>query len=237
MKKKRKEICRTFRLDPVESIENRLSPKAFSTNRVARGMRLPHSLATSCAFRNPDEAGAPPTNTENASEWPGEGWGSLVRESARVVADRSNVPRLLRNTSETERVGLEGRRRLSKGIRQFRIASKAIFFFLDPFDRRSWIIKGKLNIECVVGSIFFFFFFGDRFEGSREWDIIDFEISNLGWIMVRKLHCYEWNILAIFDSWFIWFIDLDFKGNIIMNISNCILTSKVFSYFIIKNYY
>lgn len=114
---------------------------------------------------------------------------------------------------------------------------KRFFFFLDPFDRRSWIIKGKLNIECVVGSRVFFFFFGDRFEGSREWDIIDFEISNLGWIMVRKLHCYEWNILAIFDSWFIWFIDLDFKGNIIMNISNCILTSKVFSYFIIKNYY
>lgn len=33
-----------------------------------RGMRLPHSPATSRAFRNPDEAGAPPTNTENASE-------------------------------------------------------------------------------------------------------------------------------------------------------------------------
>lgn len=33
-----------------------------------RGMRLPHSPATSRAFRNPDEAGAPPTNTESASE-------------------------------------------------------------------------------------------------------------------------------------------------------------------------
>ena len=70
-------------------------------------------------------------------------------------------PRLLRNTSETERVGLEGDARLvSKGhVREFPTASFPIFLFTIHPIIDLWIkrVKCLWRIFPILSSIFFFF--------------------------------------------------------------------------------
>lgn len=70
-------------------------------------------------------------------------------------------PRLLRNTSETERVGLEGDARLvSKGhVREFSTASFPIFLFTIHPIIDLWIkrVKCLWRIFPILSSIFFFF--------------------------------------------------------------------------------